>query len=327
VVAAVSGGADSVSLLLALGELRKASKLDLRLVAAHLNHQLRGHESAADEEFVRHLTTGLGIELAVHRADISHEGNLEQNARIVRYEFLTETARNLDAFAVLTGHTINDQAETFLLNLIRGSGMEGLSGMKTIRELEEEKRESGEQAGSIDGKPVLFPILPLSSSPLLVRPLLTWAKRIDTEGFCHDMGVEYRYDTMNEDSAFRRVRIRKVLLPLLEDFNPRIVETLANTAALLRLQLSIPAGKKMSEQTSISLEELKLIDKNDCYSVLREWLARERGNLRGIGLKHIESIERLAFSRKSGKIVELPGGARVVKSGGELVFQRFGVVK
>src|SRR5439155_12029950 len=113
--------ADSVGLLLALNELKKASKLDLRIVAAHLNHQLRGNESDADEEFVRHLTTELGIELAVHRAHVPPEGNLEQNARDARYEFLTETAMSLNAFAVLTAHTVNDQAETFLMNLLRGS--------------------------------------------------------------------------------------------------------------------------------------------------------------------------------------------------------------
>ena len=68
----------------------------------------------------------------------------------------------------------------------------------------------------------------------MIRPLLNWAKRSDTENFCHEMGVEYRYDTMNEDLAFRRVRIRKVLIPMLEDFNPKIIETLAKTASLMR---------------------------------------------------------------------------------------------
>src|SRR5205807_4269723 len=123
-------------------------------------------------------------ELALHRIHISHDGNLEQNARNARYEFLAETAANLHAFAVLTGHTVNDQAETFLLNLIRGSGVEGLSGMKTVRELDTGKNEKGEKDGGADN-PALFPLQPLSASPLLVRPLLGWAKRSDTEAFCH----------------------------------------------------------------------------------------------------------------------------------------------
>lgn len=342
VVAAVSGGADSVSLLLALHELKKSSKLELRLVAAHLNHQLRGPESELDEEYVRHLTTELGIELALHRVHISHEGNLEQNARDARYEFLAETAGSLHAFAVLTGHTINDQAETFLLNLIRGSGVEGLSGMTVIRELKEEKgeRRDAETRGRGDAekkedkvsRDITFsPFLPFSpspflpSSPLLIRPLLNWAKRSDTEAFCHDLGVEYRYDTMNEDTALKRVRIRKVLLPLLEDFNPKIVKTLANTAALLRLQTENGDVETGNSNPVISLKELKSLPRGELYETLRNWLGHQRGSLRTLGLKHIEAIERLIFSAKSGKTVELPGGETVVKSEGELVFKKFGV--
>ena len=344
VIVAVSGGADSVSLLLALHELTKSAKLELRLVAAHLNHQLRGAESDADEDFVRQLTTELRIELALHRVHISQEGNLEQNARNARYGFLGETAKSVNAFAVLTGHTINDQAETFLLNLIRGSGIDGLSGMKVVRELEEEKRSRGEKEArgsgdadrkkdNVSGDIAFFPLLPFSPSPflpafpLLVRPLLTWAKRSDTEAFCHDLGVEYRYDTMNEDTALKRVRIRKVLLPLLEDFNPKIIETLANTAALLSLQIENANVETENSNPVISLKELKALPRGELYETLRNWLGQQRGSLRTLGLKHIEAIERLVFSTKSGKTVELPGGEKVVKSDGELVFKKFGVEK
>ena len=216
VIVAVSGGADSVSLLLALCELKKRGKLDLRLVAAHFNHELRGNESDADQEFVRGLTVKHGIEFATERAGkLPGEGNLEQNARAARYDFLTRTARNVQAFAVVTGHTINDQAETFLMNLIRGSGPVGLSGMKPIRVLPDAETEGHGDAGNsspIAASPRhgVAEFLPFSSSPLLVRPLLTWAKRIDTEGYCLDAGVEYRYDTMNEDTAFR-VRCKNLL--------------------------------------------------------------------------------------------------------------------
>ena len=88
VVVAVSGGADSVSLLLGMNELKKTAKLDLKIVAAHLNHQLRGVESDVDEQFVKHLTTELGIGLDLHREKIINDGNLEQNAREARYNFL-----------------------------------------------------------------------------------------------------------------------------------------------------------------------------------------------------------------------------------------------
>ena len=307
VVAAVSGGADSVSLLLALCELRDRKKLDHRLVAAHFNHGLRDGASDSDEQFVRDLATRLNIELTVGRASVlSDKGNLEQNARRARYDFLRKTAENLGALAVVTGHTINDQAETVLMNLIRGSGPDGLAGMRPVRPLDFEEAEAG-----LLGNP----------ATILVRPLLTWARRVDTEAYCHHLGVEYRYDTMNEDTAFKRVRIRKVLLPLLEDFNPRIIESLGNTAALMQnLTPSADEKPRRNNKGSLPLAELRAAEKGDVYNIIRDWLRQERGSTRRLQLKHIQAIERLVFSAKSGRAAELPGGT-VVKRGGSLVYK------
>ena len=297
VVVAVSGGADSVSLLLALHDLVKRKKLGHRIVAAHFNHRLRGVGSDADEEYVRHLATTLGVELAVGHASDLTNGNLEQNARNARYNFLAHTAENLHAFAVVTGHTINDQAETFLMNLIRGSGPDGLSGMKPIRAL--------------------------ISDVALIRPLLSWAKRLDTEGFCHECDIEYRYDTMNEDTSYRRVRIRKILLPLLKDFNPRIVDTLAQTATLMaNIAVTETSEDAKSKKDCLLLKDLKLLDSNERQNTVRTWLRQCRGTARGLELKHIEAVGRLVLSTKSGRAAELPGGARVIKTGGKLVYEQ-----
>jgi tRNA(Ile)-lysidine synthase len=323
-VVAVSGGADSVSLLIAIDELVKAGKLDLRIVSAHFNHRLRAAESHEDEEFVRHLTSGRCIELATGHGDISADGNLEQNARVARYAFLRQTAENLGACLVAAGHTVNDQAETFLINLIRGSGVDGLSAMRAVRVLEGEKRGVGEEEMEDSAERDQFPALRFSpSSLLLVRPLLNWAKRKDTEGFCRDLGVDYRYDTMNEDTAFRRVRIRKVLVPLLEDINPNIVETLANTAKLMQ-HLADANPPEMDDPVPgvLELAYLKKLSKPDLYRTIRTWLKAHRGTTRRLELKHIEAIERLIFSRKSGKTAELPGDVRVVRSGGKLAFDK-----
>ncbi|MBK9528080.1 MAG: tRNA lysidine(34) synthetase TilS [Acidobacteria bacterium] len=295
-VIAVSGGADSVSLLLGVHDLVIRKKLALRVVAAHFNHKLRGSESDRDEEYVRSLCTRLAIELAVGHGSLPKDGNLEQNARDARYKFLSETAANLDSFAVLTAHTVNDQAETFLLNLVRGSGPDGLSGMKPVRSLD----------GDIK----------------LVRPLLMWAKRKETEGFCRDLGVDYCYDTMNEDTAFKRVRIRKILLPLLEDMNPNIIETLANTASLMQ---NLPAAAMAQPPDDLDLATIRDLGESELYSTLRDWLQQKRGSTRALQLKHIKSIERLVHSEKSGRVAELPGGARVVKSGGRLRYEENGV--
>ncbi|HEY2866952.1 MAG TPA: tRNA lysidine(34) synthetase TilS [Pyrinomonadaceae bacterium] len=296
IVVAVSGGADSVSLLLALDELRKAKKIGVRFIAAHFNHRLRGDESDADEAFVRELTSERKIELAVGHSTLSIKTNVEQNARVERYDFLQQTAANLKAVAVLTAHTVDDQAETFLLNLIRGSGIQGLSAMSPVRRL------------SADEPDVA-----------LVRPLLRWARRADTEVFCHDLGIQFRSDTMNEDESFTRVRVRKILIPLLRDFNPKIVERLAETARLLRSEL--PTDQHISPEPLKTVDLLPLAPAG-LITLLRAWLGANRGDLRGIELKHIEAIGRLIHSRKSGKTVELPGGDAVFKQDGRLCFSK-----
>ena len=301
VIVAVSGGADSLSLLLAAEELGKLRKLEIRFVAAHYNHRLRGEESDADEAFVRELCVDRGIELAAGHSRVKPTNNIEQAARIERYDFLKQTAANLRSAFLLTAHTVDDQAETFLINLIRGSGVQGLSGMRTVRDL-------------VDGQ----------SSIKLARPLLSWARRIDTEAYCRELGVAYRSDTMNEDEAFTRVRIRKILLPLLQDFNPKIVERLAETARLLSLETG-----HSSEATTegLKLGELVKLPDAELNRLVRNWLAANRGGLRQIGLKHIEAIGRLVNSRKSGKTVELPGGSTVTKQDGKLVFSKNNVEK
>lgn len=324
VIVAVSGGTDSNSLLLALHDLKQRKKLDIRIVAAHFNHKLRGAEADGDEDFIRQLTTKLRIEFAVGHAKLDKNGNLEQNARDARYRFLTDTAKRLNAVAVLTAHTMNDQAETFLMNLIRGSGPDGLRGMMPMRKLEAEKAGKGEwEKASDDDHPYSpSPLLPFTSSPLLVRPLLTWSKRSSTEGYCHDIGVECRHDSMNDDTAFRRVRIRKILLPLLEDMNQNIIETLANTAALMQQTTVITVTKQVdSHETDPLVKDLKQLSQSELYEWIRAWLRRKRGSTRALQLKHIQSIERLILSTKSGRVAELPGNTRVVRSGGKLVYE------
>lgn len=328
IVIAVSGGADSLSLLLAIDSLRVKKKLDLRVIAAHFNHKLRGRESDADEEFVKHIASERRTELVLGHGSIPAEGNLEQNARNARYKFLAETAERLNARWVLTAHTMNDQAETFLLNLIRGSGPDGLAGMRAIREL---RQETNDRAGKIEppASRSLFPV----ASPLLVRPLLAWARREDTENFCRESGVEFRYDTMNEDMSFKRVRVRKMLLPMLKEFNPKIIETLSQTAELMRPKSEPPAsagGPEMPESSGLTADELLIRDLRslepaELRQALRSWLKYRRGGLRSIGLKHIEAVERLIFSTKSGRTVELPDLGRVHKQNGRLRFENIKV--
>ena len=289
-VVGVSGGADSVSLLLALADLRTRKKLELRIIAAHFNHKLRP-ESDADEAFVKELAEKNDVEFVSGQMRRPNKGNLEEIARRERYKFLEASAIKGEAFAVLTAHTKNDQAETFLMNLIRGSGVTGLSAMRPVREME-----SGTQ---------------------LVRPLLSWAMRLDTEGFCQDNHVGYRTDPMNDDPRFTRVRVRKDLIPRLAEYNPKIIETLARTAEMLS---GLETDDVQAPAASLPISELRILPKPALYRTLRSWLRSRRSDLRRIELKHIESIERLIQSQKSGRAVELPGGQTVIKQNGQLSF-------
>ena len=334
-VAAVSGGADSVALLLVLSELRERKKLRNRFVVAHYNHNLRGGESAKDAEFVQSLCVKFDFEFAFGDGEVSRKGNLEQNARIARYEFLGKTAENLDAFGVLTAHTINDQAETFLLNLMRGSGLRGLTAMTANSRFK--IQDSGFKTGNLESEieNLESETLNLESEIVLIRPLLGWATRKDTENYCHRREIEPRHDSMNDDLAFSRVRVRKILLPLMKEFNPKIIETLARTAELLRLEIGGKDSetrrrrdeKGLFQSSEIALGQLRSLSQSELYESLRDWLELVRGNLRGLELKHIAAIESLISSRKSGKIVELPGGASVVKENGKLAFKNFKVEK
>ena len=292
IVIAVSGGADSLSLLLALAELRRRKKLQNELVAAHFNHGLRGEASEADAEFVETLAAELEVKYEGGRGKIASKGNLEQNARRARYEFLEKTAAEAGATVVVTAHTINDQAETFLFNLVRGSGPDGLAAMPPVREM--------------------------GDGLVLARPLLRWARRRETEEFCSVMRVMPRRDAMNEDPAFTRVRIRKEVIPLLAELNPKVVEAIAQAADLLA---SRPDPGIASKAVDLAIAELASREDAAVRAIVREWLRTERGNLRGLTLKHIEGVVRLVKSRKSGRVAELPGDGRVVKRGGRLIFE------
>lgn len=311
IVIAVSGGADSVSLALAVSRLCEMKKLKNEFVIAHFNHELRGKESDEDENFTRKLAEDLKFEFIGGKPAnklFGQKGNLEQIARRARYDFLYETACRKNARFVLTAHTLNDQAETFLLNLLRGSGIEGLRAMKTRRILESENETKSRIQNS-------------ESKIELVRPLLNWAKRTDTENFCLENGVNFRQDSMNEDRKFSRVRIRREIIPLLESFNPKIIERLAATSEILALQTDFANPQQTELAEKLSIKELQRQDKPLRLKCLREWLRVRRGNLRKLGSKHFEAIDDLILSRKSGRIIELPDNGKVVKKNGKLSFE------
>src|SRR5690606_9179919 len=170
------------------------------LIVAHFDHGLRGGASKADAEFVRGLAGERGLKFVDGKGNVAAKGNLEENARRAGDAVLEKTAAAAEAFAVVTGHTMNDQAETFLFNLVRGSGAAGLAAMPPVR------------------------ALAVGCETLLVRPILRWAHRANTEDMCREMKVEPRKDAMNEDPTFCSVRIRKEVLPLRAEVNRKVVD-------------------------------------------------------------------------------------------------------
>lgn len=312
VLVAVSGGADSTALLLALDELFKAGKLPLKIVVAHLDHGLRS-SGKEDAKWVSALAEKLGHEAVSGRVALRERrkllnDNLEQAARRARYDFLQKTAGEHDSHIIMTAHTLDDQAETVLMRLLRGSAAEGLSGMESVRPLKV-------------GSPVL-----------LVRPLLSWARRADTESYCRARRIKSRCDEMNEDERFTRVRIRKQLLPLMSSFNSRIVETLARTASLLREdaallseqadQLLRRAIKSQPERrTDSPVLNVKILSEAPPAvrrRALRLWIALSSGDLRRLEMVHLLGVERLLKGTRGGRVAELPNGAKVIRAHGSL---------
>jgi tRNA(Ile)-lysidine synthase len=322
VVVAVSGGADSVALVLALGELMKGGQLGVEVMVAHLDHGLRGEAGRKDARWVEALADSLEFEVVVGAVAVKERAartgdNLEQAARRARYEFLAEVAATCESRVVVTGHTMDDQAETVLLRLLRGSGAEGLSGMEAVR------------------------VLDAASGILLARPLLGWARRAATEKYCRERDVEFRVDEMNEDESFARVRVRRQLLPLMETFNPRVVESLSRAGELLRedaaaLKLAAAELLKLAREEeqvvrsegeasvagSLSVDILNGAPAAVRRRALRLWIAEGRGDLRRLELVHLLGVEKLLAGERGGRRAELPGGSFVERRRGRLRFLR-----
>jgi tRNA(Ile)-lysidine synthase len=306
VLVAVSGGADSTALLLGLDELDNVGKLSLEIFVVHLDHGLRKGASE-DAEWVTQLSKRLGHEAIVASANIRKKAretadNLEQAARRARYDFFLKTAKDSNANVVLTAHTLDDQAETILMRLMRGSGAEGLSGIAAKRPVTE------------------------GSSLLVVRPLLSWSRRADTEQYCRTRRVRFRVDEMNDDERFARVRIRKQLLPLMQSFNNRVVEGLARTASLLRedaLALSKQAESLLADaadatsQGTLSVAVLAGAPAAIRRRALRQWICGRVGHLRRVEMVHLIAIEKLLETNR-GRTVELPNGTRITRKQGRL---------
>jgi tRNA(Ile)-lysidine synthase len=293
VVAAVSGGADSLCLLGVLLDLRERGHplAPTEVVVAHLDHGLRGEAGGADVRFVAALAGEMGLRCVAERADVaalarSERCSLEAAARQARYAFLRRVAAAVGAARICTGHTRDDQAETVLLHFLRGSGLAGLAGMAPL-------------AGEI------------------ARPLLE-VTRAETEAYCAARGWQPRADASNADLRFARNRVRHELLPLLERYNPNLRETLARNAALIAADERFLEARTdaawpiVVRDDSPDVVELDLVALRAQPLALRHRLLRRvahslAGQQYGLEARHVELLDTFLCQDTAGSALDLPG--------------------
>ena len=282
VVVAVSGGSDSMALLYVLAALRE--DLGFELVVAHLDHGLRA-SSADDARFVADAAGGLGIAVVCERQDVAtvaaaRRRGIEEAARDARREFFHRVADEQGAARIALGHTADDQAETVLFRLARGTGWNGLCGM--------------EPAGG-----------------RIIRPLLT-VRRDDARGFLVERGLAWREDATNADLRFARNRLRESVLPELEAVNPEAVKAIARAAELARDAREVEhfaiaqvwpdvCLDESREAVAISRPALAALPRAVQSIVLREAMRRARGDLNGIARSHVAAAQRLT-ARERGEL-------------------------
>lgn len=289
VIVATSGGADSMALLVLLNGLAIAKiGLNLKIVAVHVQHHIRGKEAEKDALFVENFCKSK--EVPFYRVDVDApflakkaKISLEDAARKLRYNALEEIRVKEGANFIVTAHHKDDQAETVLLNLLRGAGAKGLRGMQV-------------------------------KNGYIVRPIL-FMSRAKIEEFCKKEKINYCFDSTNDDITYKRNKIRKVLLPLLEEFNPQIKDNLVHTAKLLaedeECLTNMAKGfveknyKKVNDESILDLKEFDLLDKAIASRVIK--LVLYKNKLKAmINRKHIEAVLKLIKAKETGKRLDLP---------------------
>ena len=313
VLAGVSGGADSVCLALVLKE------LGFDVAVAHVNHGLRGAESDTDEKFTKELAGTLGVPFFATKVALSGpapaasalrlsrrplpggEANLEAAGREARRQFFIETARRRGYTKIALAHTRNDRVETFLMNLLRGAGSEGLVSMAPV-------------------------------SGNTIRPLIETGRN-EVEAYLTENNQSWRTDSSNFDLGFARNRLRHAVIPELESrFNPSLIQTLARTVEILEAedawmravadQWLSEHGRKEENDFLIPAAELKSAPAGLVRRILRTVLRLAGSGLRDVSFGHIEAVRALLEEGKSGKFVQIPGGLQAAREFGRLVFRQ-----
>lgn len=301
VVIACSGGPDSMALAHAIHALAQGHQLQVTL--AHLNHQLRGAHSDADEAAVATLAHQLGIEFEVRRVNVAgaadrKKENLEATARAIRYDWLGHVGQMLGAKWIATGHTADDQAETVLHHLLRGTGLRGLRGIAGTKQV--------------------------TAEVVLVRPLLE-VTRQQVLAYLNEHGLIPRHDVTNDDVTLTRNRIRHELLPVLkQDYNPQVVAALARVAeqvqdywpereAEISRRLTEAEAPRAGHAIVLRAEPLGALARSVVVGVFYAIWEREGWHRQEMSHEHWQLLAEVVTGERAA--IDLPGGVRCVRRG------------
>jgi len=304
VLAAVSGGPDSLFLLQALDHLKSKLKLK-KLVVCNLDHGIRGKESSEDSLFVKRITEGLDLGFIHKRIDLSKKRSkglsTEEVAREERYKFFNDAAKAVKADIIATGHTLDDQAETILMRIIKGASLKGMVGISPVR-----------KEGSFK----------------IIRPLFELEKA-EIERHLDERGTEYRIDSTNAEPIYFRNVIRKDIIPFLEKYNPRVKRALCNLAEHLREDFefinearSAVGHFACSEGGSleVKLKDIAIQPKALQKEIVRDALEKIGGEVKRLNFRHWKEMEQLIKHKRRGNSIDLPGDIRVTRTASSLMF-------
>jgi len=302
---AVSGGPDSIFLFHALYNLR--SRLGVELYIANLDHGIRKDASKADSRFVEELSRKFSISFVHKRIDpaVYKRSKLskEEIAREKRYEFLISSAKKLDIRTIAMGHTIDDQAETVLMRIIKGASLKGLVGIPAAR------YEQGIK---------------------IIRPLINISKQ-DIVKYLKDESISYRIDGSNQEDIYLRNKVRNRVLPYLEKYNPRIKHALTNLAQSLREDFEFIEEEKRKrtqqlfsngDEVCLSLKDIIVQPKALRKEILRDTLSKAGSNIKKLSYRHWQDMDDFIKRRQKGKCIDLPGDVRIKKTQDSLVFYK-----
>ncbi len=303
IVIGVSGGPDSMTLLNVLYNLRE--NLKINIVVAHINHMLR-EEADSETEYVQNFCKNINIECFVKRADINNiskkkKVSTELAGRSTRYEFFEEVAQKVNANKIATAHTANDNAETVLMNLMRGSGTSGLKGIEKIR----------------DNK--------------FIRPIILCTRR-EIENYCEENNLNPKYDQSNKENIYTRNKIRNLLIPYIEEnFNPNIVDTLNRLSDVVEKEddffhkiveneyenLKITANNK---EIVLDLKKFNCLDYVIKSRIILYTIKELFGSAQGIEKIHIEDIIKLCGNNIGNKYLTPNKNIKIFIKKGKIFF-------